>query len=223
MINMLKKTNIYIYVCVYVKIHHRFDLFPAMANTFAWEGSIKTGDLLYVPCMGIHVFESLGPSLGVRFAHQDKHSITCAMDLLAQNSTTIQRENLNYMKGLLSSTIPPDNLSMKPPVNLVELRQELNGLRKKLGQELFDGVRGKDTGIDTKKRMVEDTRTSSSSSSSSSSSTTPNPRKKDTLPPTLNSKTNKEGQSNGNIKDDNTKKFKKKSKTSPPLNVGRFA
>jgi hypothetical protein len=200
-----------------------------MANTFAWEGSIKTGDLLYVPCMGIHVFESLGPSLGVRFAHQDKHSITCAMDLLAQNSTTIQRENLNYMKGLLSSTIPPDSLSMKPPVNLVELRQELNGLRKKLGQELFDDVRVKDTGKDTKKRtkkpspMVEDTRTSSSSSSFSSSSTTPSPRKKDTRPSTLNSKTNKEGQSNGNVKDDTTKINKKKSKTSPPLNVGRFA
>ena len=30
-------------------------------------GTIQTGDLMYIPCKGIHVFESLGDSLGIRF------------------------------------------------------------------------------------------------------------------------------------------------------------
>ena len=43
----------------------RFDLFPEMAFTDARYGTLKKGDLLFVPCSGVHVFESKCASFGV--------------------------------------------------------------------------------------------------------------------------------------------------------------
>jgi len=34
-------------------VHHRFDLFPAMAETEALEGTVHSGDIIFVPCMGV--------------------------------------------------------------------------------------------------------------------------------------------------------------------------
>lgn len=41
-------------------------MFPEMAFTDARYGTLTRGDLLFVPCSGVHVFESKGASLGVR-------------------------------------------------------------------------------------------------------------------------------------------------------------
>ena len=49
-------------------VHRRFDLYPAMGQAYAWEGTVQANELLFVPPVGVHVFESVGVSLGVRYA-----------------------------------------------------------------------------------------------------------------------------------------------------------
>ena len=47
---------------------HRF---PSLDIAEAWEAELGPGDLLYVPPVGIHLFESVGISFGVRFRYFD--------------------------------------------------------------------------------------------------------------------------------------------------------
>merc|ERR1712087_224151 len=65
-------------------IRKRFDMFPSMADAEAWEGDVKQGDLLFVPMSSIHIFESVGPSMGIRFRQHDHDSVKHGRRLIAQ-------------------------------------------------------------------------------------------------------------------------------------------
>jgi len=87
-------------------VHHRFDLFPAMAETEAWEGTVKEGELLFVPALGIHVFESVGTSFGLRFTHQDHMSVREGRSLLQEGSSTVDLEFVESLEEL--EPFPPE-------------------------------------------------------------------------------------------------------------------
>ena len=61
-------------------LDRRWDLFPEAYDTAAWHGELRAGELLFVPCAGAHVLESVGASLAVRYAHHDAASVACARD-----------------------------------------------------------------------------------------------------------------------------------------------
>jgi hypothetical protein len=71
-----------------------------MALAESYEGEVKEGDILFVPCLGPHVFESKGASLGIRFMHQDKHSITCGHNLIKAKSPAVNEGNVNHLSRM---------------------------------------------------------------------------------------------------------------------------
>lgn len=113
-------------------IHHRTDLFPGMARARAFETTLNTGDLMYVPCKGIHVFESLGASLGIRFASHDQMSNQCAQELEDAGSTSQNKLYVDYLKEL-ENVMTPDGES--PLSTLAELTHHMRhgslGVRKR--------------------------------------------------------------------------------------------
>jgi hypothetical protein len=74
----------------------RFDLFPAMAQTRALEATLRPGETIYLPNIGIHVLESEQASLGIRFGIIDEISTAQAHQL---------RETQSYQHTLLKSGI----------------------------------------------------------------------------------------------------------------------
>jgi hypothetical protein len=103
-------------------IHRRFDLFPNMAKAEAYEGIINEGDLLYIPCMGIHVFESVGPSLGLRYASMDALGAKCGRDLEATGSKSQMRHFVNYASTMKEFSTSEENTA----TTLKQLREELS-------------------------------------------------------------------------------------------------
>jgi len=103
-------------------VHRRFDLFPAMRDTVALETTIGRGDLLYIPCKGIHVFESEGPSLGVRFSNMDYMSVECGWDLQDLNSTSQASSFVDYLSILPTVSTPANG---KPLNSLSELISDI--------------------------------------------------------------------------------------------------
>lgn len=103
-------------------IHHRTDIFPAMARAKAFEATLQTGDLMYIPCKGIHVFESLGASLGIRFAHHDRLSFVCGQDLKDEGSTS---QNPVYAEHLGTLKIAKTPEGQRPLATLPELIRDL--------------------------------------------------------------------------------------------------
>jgi hypothetical protein len=103
-------------------VHRRFDLFPAMAEAEALEATLATGDLMYIPCKGIHVFESVGPSLGIRFAHHDALSGACGRELQEAGSTSQMPDYVDYVHSLQSVKTPEGR---KPPATLPELLADI--------------------------------------------------------------------------------------------------
>lgn len=113
-------------------IHHRTDLFPEMARAKAFETTLNTGDLMYIPCKGIHVFESLGASLGIRFAHHDRMSSDCAQELEDAGSHSQNSIYVDYLKELENIMTPEGEL---PLDTLAELSHDMKrgslGVRKR--------------------------------------------------------------------------------------------
>eukprot|EP00933_Yihiella_yeosuensis_P045325 TRINITY_DN4069_c0_g1_i1.p1 TRINITY_DN4069_c0_g1~~TRINITY_DN4069_c0_g1_i1.p1 ORF type:complete len:447 (-),score=58.73 TRINITY_DN4069_c0_g1_i1:336-1676(-) len=85
-------------------IHHNFDRFPSMADTDGWEGQLETGDLLFVPAVGVHVFESVGTSLGLRFMNADESSLKFGKELLRAGSPAVDPDFLDTFKELSSKS-----------------------------------------------------------------------------------------------------------------------
>ena len=71
---------------------------------------------------GIHVFESVGPSLGIRFAHHDALSAACGRELLVEGSTSQMPSYVHYVGRLRSVSTPRGR---KPPATLPELLADI--------------------------------------------------------------------------------------------------
>mmetsp|Transcript_108529 Transcript_108529/g.315645 ORF Transcript_108529/g.315645 Transcript_108529/m.315645 type:complete len:185 (-) Transcript_108529:298-852(-) len=78
-------------------VHHRFDLFPKSVDAWAWEGLIGTGDMMFVPATGPHVFESVGPSFGLRFVGFDFMSPVSGRALRASGSNAVTDRWVDYL------------------------------------------------------------------------------------------------------------------------------
>ena len=56
---------------------------PNHSRKFRWEGQVNEGDLMFVPQVGIHVFESVGASFGLRFVNHDYMAASYGRELLS--------------------------------------------------------------------------------------------------------------------------------------------
>jgi len=107
-------------------VHRRFDLYPAMAHAEGWEGGFKTGDMLYVPPGTIHVFESVGVSLGVRYA-ANMRAKDEELDEATRKARTARPDGMEYYspdEHELEKDVWP-SWHAKRPVTVAELSSKL--------------------------------------------------------------------------------------------------
>lgn len=102
--------------------NHRFDLFPSMKQTNAYEGIVNKGEMLFVPAIGIHVFESIGPSLGIRYMNLDQLSSKFGRQLLKLKSKVISTSFVEYLESLTNFIEEDDE---KVPTTLYELQKQI--------------------------------------------------------------------------------------------------
>jgi len=104
-------------------IHHRHDLFPATRMARAWEGELQEGELLLIPCDGVHVFESVGISVGLRFMYYDEISVRKAANVMKAKPGGFKSHDLNYklreIAGLKHVRVE------EPPATSIELAEQL--------------------------------------------------------------------------------------------------
>lgn len=71
---------------------------------------------------GVHVFESLGPSLGVRFMNHDRVSIQCGRELLEAGSKVASKSFVDNLANLEVLSTPPGE---EPPRTLASLEAQM--------------------------------------------------------------------------------------------------
>jgi hypothetical protein len=106
-------------------VHHRYDLYPNMKNTEAFEGIVNKGEMIFVPIIGVHVFESEGASLGIRYMNHDQYSPGFGKQLLQMKSRTVTKDFVGYLEGL--DPFHEDN-NDNVPNNLEELLNQVQSI-----------------------------------------------------------------------------------------------
>ena len=104
-------------------INHRHDMFPATRTAMAWEGELQEGELLLIPREGVHVFESVGISVGVRFMYHDEISVQKAANVIKANPGGFKRQVLNHYLHYIARLIPVQ--VEEPPATVIELAEQL--------------------------------------------------------------------------------------------------
>mmetsp|Transcript_8335 Transcript_8335/g.12642 ORF Transcript_8335/g.12642 Transcript_8335/m.12642 type:complete len:94 (+) Transcript_8335:1-282(+) len=78
-----------------------------MAETEAWEGIVREGELLFIPALGVHVFESVGASFGLKLMHHDRASAEIGRKLLELGSQAVDEILVEMLEELRMSREMP--------------------------------------------------------------------------------------------------------------------
>eukprot|EP00466_Bigelowiella_natans_P010042 jgi/Bigna1/142126/aug1.67_g16834 len=70
---------------------------PLLKDTVGWEGEVKEGDLLYIPCGQVHQVENLEPTFSLTFRVVDGDVVQCSKELQELGAHTIEMQFLDLL------------------------------------------------------------------------------------------------------------------------------